>query len=376
VLEAAVVAAPALVRRPEPAPQRGGGAAGLAHHGDRELAPGLVDLAVNVRHRRPPAWLARRLTEGADGWAAYPDAGPARAALARRHGVPQAAVLPTAGAAEAFSLLAQALPGRRPLVVHPQFTEPELALRAAGRLPERLILNAENGFRLDPHRVPAEADLVLVGSPTNPTGVLHPRATLEALRAPGRVLVVDEAFLDAVPGGEAHSLLGGDLDGVLVLRSLTKTWGLAGIRAGYAVGDPTLVAALAARQPPWSVSTPALTAMVATSAPGPLAEAEAGARALAAARTRLVDGLVGLGLRPVPGAAPFVLVEVGTGVRELLRERGWAVRRAETFPGLTDAWVRIAVRDDSTSEAFLAALASCLPGHPGAASAPVPSLSI
>ena len=109
--------------------------------------------------------------------------------------------------------------------------------------------------RLRPSGEHAAADLVVVGNPTNPTGVLHPAGDLRALRRPGRVLVVDEAFMDAVPG-EPESLIGSDLEGLLVLRSLTKTWGLAGLRAGYVVGDPALVAALRAVQPPWSVSTP------------------------------------------------------------------------------------------------------------------------
>ncbi|NEE06207.1 aminotransferase class I/II-fold pyridoxal phosphate-dependent enzyme, partial [Streptomyces sp. SID7499] len=103
-------------------------------------------------------------------------------------------------AAEAFVLIARALPARRPVVVHPQFTEPEAALRAAGHGVGRVLLRAEDGFRLDPQTVPEEADLVVIGNPTNPTSVLHPAALLERLARPGRTLVVDEAFMDVVPG--------------------------------------------------------------------------------------------------------------------------------------------------------------------------------
>ena len=84
-------------------------------------------------------------------------------------------MLPTAGGAEAFTLLARALQPERPVVVHPQFTEPEAALRAAGRRPERVILPETDGFRFDPDLVPDDADLVMIGNPTNPTSVLHPR---------------------------------------------------------------------------------------------------------------------------------------------------------------------------------------------------------
>ena len=66
------------------------------------------------------------------------------------------------------------------------------------------------------------ADLVVVGNPTNPTGVLHPAATIRALCRPGRLVVVDEAFMDAVPG-ESESLAAEPADGLLVIRSLTTT---------------------------------------------------------------------------------------------------------------------------------------------------------
>ena len=78
----------------------------------------------------------------------------------------------------------------------------------------------------------------MIGNPTNPTSVLHPRPALRVLFRPGRTLVVDEAFMDAVPG-EPETLIGAEMTGLVVLRSLTKTWGLAGLRAGYAVGDPS-----------------------------------------------------------------------------------------------------------------------------------------
>ena len=130
------------MRTPTEAGVADGPAAGVAgpdvdlrHHGDVEVRGGgdLVDLAVNVRAGTPPAWLKSRVAASLDGLAAYPDGRAARAAVAARHGVPAERVLLTAGAAEAFVLLARALRVRRPVVVHPQFTEPEAALRDALR---------------------------------------------------------------------------------------------------------------------------------------------------------------------------------------------------------------------------------------------------
>ncbi|WP_035906220.1 cobyrinate a,c-diamide synthase [Knoellia subterranea] len=329
----------------------------LEHHGDAETDPGLVDLAVNVRLTTPPTWLAQRLRDRIGDLAAYPDVRNARRALARRHAVGEDMVLPTSGAAEAFVLLARMTQAKRPVVVHPQFTEPEAALRRAGIVPERVELRADKGFVLSPADVPEDADLVIIGNPTNPTGVLHPRAALEQLRQPGRLLVVDEAFMDTV-AGESDSLIASYMDGVLVLRSLTKTWGLAGLRAGYVIGAPDVVAGLARHQPHWSVSTLAATVMEATTTPAAQREAEAAVAETELWRAHLLRGLRHLGLAPVDSATSFVLVEVGAGVRETMRERGYALRRGDTFPGLGPTWVRIAVRDPHTIDGMLRELAT------------------
>ncbi|QXG77997.1 Rv2231c family pyridoxal phosphate-dependent protein CobC [Modestobacter sp. L9-4] len=331
----------------------------LRHHGDAEATPGLVDLAVNVRAHTPPAWLRTVLHDAVDASAGYPDPRAARAAVAAAHGRPEAEVLLTAGAAETFTLLARALTPRRAVVVHPSFTEPEAALRAAGHAVERVLL-APPSYRLGD--VPADADLVVLGNPTNPTSVLHPAEAVAALARPGRVLVVDEAFADTVPGEPASLAARTDLPGLLVVRSLTKTWGLAGLRVGYALGPADLVAALAAQQPHWPVSTPALAALVACTTPAARAEAEAAAVQLEADRAALLATLPpGVEVVGTPRSS-FVLLRVpdAVRVRAQLRERGWAVRRGDTFPGLPADHLRVAVRDPDTSRAFAAVLAAIL----------------
>lgn len=331
--------------------------AALSFHGDSELADGLVDMAVNVRPDAPPGWLAERIRDATGGIAAYPDPREATEAVARRHARAAAEVLVTAGAAEAFTLIARAFRPRRPVVVHPQFTEPEAALLAAGHPVQRVVLGGD--FRLDPAAVPDDADLVVVGNPTNPTSVLHPAAVLTALAGPDRLLVVDEAFADCVPG-EPESLAGArGVPGLIVVRSLTKTWGLAGLRAGYVLASAGNVAALARARPPWAVSTPALAAVVACSGERAHAEATAWAGQMSAERDRLARVLAAIpGVAVTPGArASFLLLNVaGPGAREALRAAGFAVRRGDTFPGLGPGWLRVAVRDRATNDGFAAAL--------------------
>ncbi|MYV93057.1 Rv2231c family pyridoxal phosphate-dependent protein CobC [Streptomyces sp. SID1034] len=339
----------------------------LRHHGDAEVRDdggALIDLAVNVRTDTPPAWLRERIADSLTGLAAYPDGRSASAAVAARHGLPAERVLLTAGAAEAFVLLARGLTFRHPVVVHPQFTGPEAALRDAGHEVRRVLLRAEDGFRLDPAAVPEEADLVVVGNPTNPTSVLHPADTLAQLARPGRTLVVDEAFMDAVPG-EREALAGRtDLPGLVVLRSLTKTWGLAGLRIGYVLAEPETLAALQRAQPLWPVSTPALVAAGACMEPRALAEAAEAAVRVAADRAHLLAGLAEFEeVRAVePAEGPFVLIRIdgATQVRERLRTLGFAARRGDTFPGLGADWLRLAVRDRPTTNRFLQALDQAL----------------
>ncbi|MEW2069642.1 Rv2231c family pyridoxal phosphate-dependent protein CobC [Streptomyces sp. NPDC007346] len=333
----------------------------LRHHGDAEVrGEDLTDLAVNVRTHTPPEWLRQRIAASLVSLAAYPDGTAARTAVAERHGLPVERVLLTAGAAEAFVLIARALPARRPVVVHPQFTEPEAALRAAGHGVGRVLLREEDGFRLDPAAVPEDADLVVVGNPTNPTSVLHPAALLERLARPGRTLVVDEAFMDVVPG-EREALCGRtDIPGLVVLRSLTKTWGLAGLRIGYVLAEPETVALLAEAQPLWPVSSPALAAAQACMEPRALVEAARAADRITVDRAHLLAGLAEFSeVRAVEEArGPFVLVrlERAAEVRERLRLLGFAARRGDTFPGLGPQWLRLAVRDRATTNRFLQAL--------------------
>ncbi|SEQ10213.1 histidinol-phosphate aminotransferase [Lentzea xinjiangensis] len=306
----------------------------LRHHGDVDAAPGLADFAVNVRVPHPPDWLRERLAAALGGLGSYPSRQAeerAREAVARRHGRSPDEVLLLNGAAEGFALLPKLAP-RRAAIVHPGFTEPEVAFRDAGVPVERVLL--DGGFTLP--EVAVDADLTVIGNPTNPTSVLHAASALKSL--PGR-LVVDEAFMDAVPG-EPESLAG-DPD-VLVLRSLTKTWGLAGLRAGYFLGDPETLARLAHGRPHWPVGSLALEAITACCEPAALADSARFALEAAEHAAYAVEQLGDLVV--VPPRAPFVLLRVPRGTREALRDKGIAARRCDTFPGLDDTYLRVAIR--------------------------------
>ncbi|WP_063020355.1 Rv2231c family pyridoxal phosphate-dependent protein CobC [Nocardia niwae] len=332
----------------------------LRHHGDVDARPGMLDFAVNVQGAAPPEWLRRRLAGRLSDLGRYPsaeDADAARRAVAARHGRAPDEVLLLAGAAEGFALLPRLAP-RSAAVLHPSFTEPELALREAGVPVTRVLL--EPPYRLDPAAVPAEADLVVLGNPTNPTSVLHPADTIRALRRPGRVIVVDEAFADAV-ADEPESLAADSAPDLLVLRSLTKTWALAGLRCGYFLGAPKVLARLDQGRPHWALGTLQLEAIAATASPAAVAESQRGARTLAEQRAAMIERLTALGIEVhTPAEGPFLLLRVPDGalLRKHLAAAGIAVRRADTFPGLGPDHLRVAVRGAAEVDRLVAAIRS------------------
>jgi histidinol-phosphate aminotransferase len=337
----------------------------LRDHGDRQVPAGALDLAVNVLGPTP-AWLMDRLSEV--DLAAYPDPTPGREAVAGRHGVSSEECLLVNGAAEAFSMLAQALRPRLAACVHPSFTAPEAALRSAGVPVERVLRDPADGFALDPRSVPERADLVVLGRPDNPTGRTEDLDVLAALTRPGRVVVVDEAFADFWP--DASGVYAAGLPGVVCVRSLTKLWGLAGLRVGYLLAEPALAGRLDEVRQPWPVNALAVRATALLCA----AEEQRRERAdrVGAARRELLADLSGLPLEVWPSPANYLLIRAGIAdLRSRLLDRGVAVRRGETFPGLDSSFVRITVHPDPEGRAALVdALGDALADAPAPVSHP------
>lgn len=332
--------------------------ASLVEHGglDPEEARSLglepssvLDLSQNLAPLPPPE-AVRRAIASCD-YGPYPAASyrRLREALAERHGLGPEWCLPTNGAAEAIFLACRALlsPGDRVLVMTPTFGEYERAARLCGAQVVSAPARAENGFRWDVEAVCRQArglrpQLLFLCCPNNPTGVYLGREEVEALAQAlgGGVLVLDEAFVDFVEDGWDSVELARS-GRVLALRSLTKAFALAGLRLGYALGRPELLERLRAHQPPWSVNAFAVAAGVACAAAWDhLSQVRC---AVARARGALVEGLRGLGLAVLEGAANFVLAQVGEAksFRRRLLLRGVCVRDCTSF-GLP-AHVRVAV---------------------------------
>lgn len=343
-------APPAPRRAPLPEVEHGGpDLAELAALGIRPES--LLDFSVNANPlgTSPRALRALQLVDPLP----YPDRRclRLRAALAAAHDTRSEEILVGNGSVELIWLLTQAYlgAGDRALVVGPTFGEYAAAVQAAGAELVTVDAAAEDGFRPDPARIAAAVQrmaprLVFLCNPNNPTGqVLEPDAVAALLAALGDgLLLVDEAYVELSDGVTSVVPLRAGERRLVVLRSLTKSHGLAGLRLGYLVADAEVVEAARGSQPPWSVN--ALAQAAGLAALGDAEHVEAGRRLARRARVWLVDALERLGLRCVPSRAGFWLVEVGSGrqARDALLRRGILIRDAASF-GLPN-YVRIAAR--------------------------------
>jgi len=334
------------------------------HGGARpdQLRAGIIDFSASINPYAPPPGL-RRVLAAAD-VKNYPDpaAGRLTALLASAHNLRPEQVLVGNGASELVFLIARALlrPGSRVVVVGPAFGEYAYASALAGAevatylAPEAAGFNPEPGelTRLLSRTGPA---LIWAANPANPTGVYLPSGPFEAiLEACGGILVLDEAFRSFVDGPwPSEPLL--QTGRVILLRSLTKDFGLAGLRLGYLLGPAELVNLVRAHQPPWSVNALAQAAGEFVLTRPRFMEA---CRArLARRRRELREALQRLGLEVSDGAANFLLVRTGTAsacAQFLLGEHRVLVRDCTSF-GLPDH-IRVAVRRRPENRRLIAAL--------------------
>jgi histidinol-phosphate/aromatic aminotransferase/cobyric acid decarboxylase-like protein len=275
------------------------------------LDPGsMLDLSLSLNPLAPDPTpvLARHLAAVR----AYPDPDGATAALARATGVDPERLLLTNGGAEAIALVASEIGGR----VH----EPEFGLhpRRGGPL-----------WRSNPH---------------SPSGRLA--------RPDERADVWDEAFFQLATGRWTRG------DGAVVVGSLTKLLACPGLRLGYVLADPALVARCRARQPAWSVG-----GLAAAALPELLDAAELPRWCAGVARLRdaLADLLTSHGLAVRPSDASWVLVDRG-GLREALAPHGVVVRDCASF-GLPDV-TRVAVPSEEGLERLAAALEAAALAEP------------
>jgi histidinol-phosphate aminotransferase len=327
-----------------------------------DVTPCAVDLSDNTNlWGAPPAAreAVRSLGDGSFTRYSSAYASPLKEALASYTGVDASRIATGCGSDDILDSAIRAFtePGDRLAFCAPTFAMIPIFARLNAVEPVAVPMTA--AWDIDPEALVAtDARITYVCSPNNPTGTTASRVALERLiaNAPGLV-ILDEAyaeFADDCLDLEALS------DRVLVVRTMSKAFGLAGLRVGYAAGAPALVAEVEKSRGPYKVSLAAERAAVAALAHDRawVAERVANARA---SRDQLAESLRGLGLTPFPSRANFVLVPVprAAAVARRMRERGVAVRAFEALPAIGDA-LRITAGPAAMMEPALAALAEAL----------------
>lgn len=296
----------------------------------------------------------------------YPDpmANALRDAVAARHGVAREAVCVGNGGDELlFNLLfAFGGPGRTLVTCPPDFAE-YANFAAMCETPVARVPRDPEDFSIDADALLAaarDAALVILTSPNNPTGDLVDHALVRRLiDETGALVLLDEAYVEFAPEGSSLVDWVAACPRLIVLRTLSKAFGLAGLRVGYVVADPAVIAALAAVRQIYSVDVLAQAAALAA-----LARREALAPVvddIVAERARLSAGLSELpGVRAWPSAANFVLVRVprAAEVRRRLRDEfSVLVRDFSAVPGL-EGCLRISVGTREENDVLLDALAT------------------
>lgn len=204
----------------------------------------------------------------------------------------------------------------------------------------------------------AKARIIYLCSPNNPTGtVISPEAIARIVREAPGLVILDEAYIEFAREDLKVQLSG---ERVLVTRTLSKAFGLAGLRIGYAVGAPAVVAEVEKSRGPYKINSLAERAAVAALR-NDLAWVRERAEDVRRNRARLTEALKGLGLSPLPSAANFVLVPVPDAARigQRMREKGVAVRAFVNLAGVGDA-LRIGLGPWEILEKVLSRLAEVL----------------
>ena len=316
----------------------------------------VIDFSANINSLGPPPGVLAAIEKNLApaNLRSYPDSHVFISALAETHGVaPDEIVVGPGSAALIFAALRAMLPATA-LVMEPGFAEYFRACASVEAEVLRLRLTEKNGFEPDfaalAHTIESRrCDLLILNSPHNPTGRVYAREDLLALvelaEANDVSVLLDEAFIDYAPQASLLHMAAAK-SRFVVLRSMTKFYAIPGLRVGYAVCAAGMAAAIREQLDAWPVSTIALEAGRAA-----LAEEEyerETRRINAQAREEFAAALREIGVSVFPSDANFLLSKLSRGsaaeLAEWLESSRILIRRCDSFFGLGDAYIRLAVR--------------------------------
>jgi len=332
----------------------------------------IVKLASNENPLGMPESAQAAMGRAAAELGRYPDSNAfeLKAALAARYGVPAEWITLGNGSNDILEMAAHAFVEKGQSVVYSQYSFAVYALATQGLGARAIVVPAvKYAHDLEAMLAAIEDDtrLVFIANPNNPTGTFIGAAALEAFleRVPKRVVVVlDEAYTEYLDDAHRYDSLAWvrRYPNLMVSRTFSKAFGLAGLRVGFAIAPPELTDLLNRLRQPFNVNTVAQAAAVA--ALNDTAFLEKSAVLNAAGYRRLTEAFDALGIEYVPSFGNFVLVRVGDDdaagarVNLALLKQGVIVRPVGNY-GLP-RWLRVTIGLPHENEAFLAALQTAL----------------
>ncbi|MDA8098155.1 MAG: threonine-phosphate decarboxylase CobD [Nitrospiraceae bacterium] len=341
---------------------------GSAHGGDRRAASRrtgipeerIIDFSASISPAGVPGTVRQILHQHEKDLPHYPQphAEELCAAVEKRYRLEKGSVICGNGSTELIYLIPRALRPKRVLLTSPTFSEYERACRLGGSRLVHHPLMREDDFRVSAGDMiralqgkgggkSDACSMAFLCNPNNPTGqLLSRKKVLEIAEAARKIrcyLVVDEAFIDFCPG---HSVANEVRKNpwLIVLRSLTKFYALAGIRAGYAVLSPDLAEKVRQNKEPWTVNSLAQKAGIASLKDR--SYEEKAQRVVAREKTFIERSLESAGIQFIPSQANYYLLRMKNArkVAAGLERKGILVRDCSNFRGLDGSWLRIAVR--------------------------------
>lgn len=326
-----------------------------------ERVPCAADLSDNTNlFGAPPAALRELSLSGAEEITRYPGlyTRRLREALAKYAGVELNELVTGCGSDDVIDSAVRAFaePGEQLAYSDPTFSMIPVFAKVNGLVPTPVAFSPSGD--IDPDALLAtNARVIYVCSPNNPTGALATRRAVDRIleRAPG-IVIIDEAygeFTDDTRLAEAP-----EHDRLLVTRTLSKAFGMAGFRIGYGTGSAPLIREVEKVRGPYKENAPAERAAAAAVSEDTLWMRELAAKSIEN-RDRFAKKLNEIGLRPYPSAANFLLVPIPGAARiaRLMREQGIAVRPYPALPNIGDA-LRITIGPWPLMELALEALRS------------------
>ncbi len=311
--------------------------------------------------------------------AAYPDPESEKLikALSKYHRVSQEEILAGNGSTEFIYLIPNVFRPKTALIVEPAFSEYRASLKRNGCMIEDFFLREEEGFELNigglKKRISKGYGLLYISNPVTPAGTVIKKETLlEVARLCKRtqtVFIVDEAFVDFCED-ESIKKEAVNFRNVVVLRSMTKFFSIAGLRLGYIVAHRDTIKKFSRLIPPWSVNTVASVAAI-----GSIEDTgyvEKTRKWLLNEKKFLSRGLSSVeGLKVFGSAANFFMVKINDAssltsplLKEILFRKGILIRDLNSFRGLGPKYFRVAIKKRKENEILINALKGILRGGP------------